>query len=316
MLNDLLLQFGMESWKPVLTAVLLPPVPLLLLMLLGASLARRRPVWAWLLLLAGGAGIWLSSTTAVGEALQRQLLAPARALDPADLQQLQVRAAAWRGTEHRHRGARRGPRKLCAGVRRRQPDGAAMERLRYGLWLSRETGLPVAFSGGTGHAQTQGPSEAEIAAQIAAREFGRPLKWVEASSRDTRENAERSVALLRPAGVTRIVLVTHGWHMRRSLRAFEQAIAAQWRRHRPGGGADRPGARRRRGAAALAAQQRGLQGHASGPARVPGPVGGRMRRVAWPPQRAGRGAGPRMRDMQARARPRRTYHLHSSTSPS
>ncbi len=35
-----------------------------------------------------------------------------------------------------------------------------------------------------------------------------------------------SVALLRQAGVTRIVLVSHGWHMRRSRRAFERAIAA------------------------------------------------------------------------------------------
>jgi uncharacterized SAM-binding protein YcdF (DUF218 family) len=99
-----------------------------------------------------------------------------------------------------------------------------MERLRYGLWLARETALPVAFSGGTGHAQRQGPGEAEVAARIAQREFGQPLQWIEARARDTRENAERSVALLRPAGVTRIVLVTHGWHMRRSLRAFEQAI--------------------------------------------------------------------------------------------
>ena len=88
----------------------------------------------------------------------------------------------------------------------------------------------MAFSGGTGHAQTAGPAEAQIAAQVAARDFGRPLKWLESDSRDTRENAERSVALLRAAGVTRIVLVTHAWHMPRSLRAFEQAVA------RSGGG--------------------------------------------------------------------------------
>jgi uncharacterized SAM-binding protein YcdF (DUF218 family) len=101
----------------------------------------------------------------------------------------------------------------------------AIERLRYGVWLARETGLPLAFSGGTGHAQTAGPAEAEVAAQIAARDFALPLKWVESAARDTQENAAASVALLRAAGVKRIVLVTHGWHMRRSLRAFEQAIA-------------------------------------------------------------------------------------------
>ncbi|HEX7441955.1 MAG TPA: YdcF family protein, partial [Caldimonas sp.] len=59
----------------------------------------------------------------------------------------------------------------------------------------------------------------------AAQEFGRPLKWVEDSSRDTRENAALSIAMLKPAGIDRIVLVTHGWHMQRALRAFGEAAA-------------------------------------------------------------------------------------------
>ena len=221
-----MLQFGAAGWKPVLTALLLPPMPLLLLMLLGAGLVRRRPGWGWLLLLAGAAGIWLGSTTAVGQWLQVQLLQPPPALSLEQLQQLQ---------------ARRGPVSaiivLGGGRESYAPEYGApnlatysLERLRYGLWLARETGLPLAFSGGTGHAQRDGPAEAEMAARIAANEFGRPLKWTEAGSRDTRDNAERSVALLRAAGVTRIVLVTHGWHMPRSQRAFEQAIA------RSGGG--------------------------------------------------------------------------------
>ena len=39
---------------------------------------------------------------------------------------------------------------------------------------------------------------------------------------DTRENAARTVPLLKQAGVTRILLVTHGWHMPRARRTFEQ----------------------------------------------------------------------------------------------
>jgi len=221
-LNDLLLQSGWMGWKPVLTALLLPPVPLLLWMMLGAALARRRAAWGWLLLLTGAAGIWLSSTTVVGQWLQRQLLHPSRALSLQDLQQLRG-AAGPPTTAIVVLGAGRESFAPEYGAPNLPPQ--AMERLRYGLWLARETGLPVAFSGGTGHAQAAGPAEAEVAAQIAARDFDRPLQWTEPESRDTRENAERSVALLRTAGVTRIVLVTHGWHMRRSLRAFEQAIA-------------------------------------------------------------------------------------------
>jgi len=225
-LNEWMMQWGAAGWKPVLTALLLPPVPLLLLMLLGAGLLRRRPGWGWLLLLAGAAGIWLGSTTALGQWLQHQLLQPPNALSLEQLQQLQ---------------AGRAPNSaivvLGGGRESHAPEyGAAnlssdtMQRLRYGLWLARETGLPLAFSGGSGHAQLAGPPEAEVAARIATHEFSRPLTWIESASRDTRESAERSVALLRAAGVTRIVLVTHGWHMARSHRAFEQAIG------RSGGG--------------------------------------------------------------------------------
>jgi len=224
LLNDLLLQFGVADWKPVLTALLLPPVPLLLVIALGAAWVRRRPGWGWLLLLVGGTGIWLSSTAAAGDWLQRQLLSPLQALTRDEMQQLQAS----------HRGATQPTSAIVVlgfGRQRHAPEyGAAnlppyaMERLRYGLWLARETGLPLAFSGGTGHPQRAGPAEAEVAAQIAARDFGRPLTWVEGASRDTRENAERSVALLRAAGVTRIVLVTHGWHMRRALKAFDRAV--------------------------------------------------------------------------------------------
>ncbi|MDQ6679701.1 MAG: YdcF family protein, partial [Pseudomonadota bacterium] len=49
---------------------------------------------------------------------------------------------------------------------------------------------------------------------------------VEDRSRDTRENAARSISLLRAAGVDHIVLVTHAWHMPRALRAFRQAAGS------------------------------------------------------------------------------------------
>ena len=68
-----------------------------------------------------------------------------------------------------------------------------------------------------------GPSPTASPRRIAATEFGRPLKWVEDNSRDTRENAARTVALLRQQGIKHIVLVTHGWHMPRAIRKFEEA---------------------------------------------------------------------------------------------
>ena len=107
-------------------------------------------------------------------------------------------------------------------------SGGSVERLRYGLWLAKETHLPVAFSGGVGWAdRTRGAAEGVVAATIAAQEFSIPLRWVESGSRDTRENAQRTIELLRNQGITHIVLVTHGWHMKRALLEFNRASGGQ-----------------------------------------------------------------------------------------
>jgi uncharacterized SAM-binding protein YcdF (DUF218 family) len=216
-MNELFLTLGIESWKPVLTALLLPPVPFIVLMLVGARLMFRRRLLAWLLVLLGASGIWFGSTSAVTRGLTAWLLPPVRALTEAevgDLKRVPKTAIVVLG----------GGRRLLApeyGVSSLLPR--TLERLRYGLWLSRETGLPVAFSGGVGHGAKPGPSEAEIAARIAEREFGRPLRWTETESRDTRENALKTVALLHAQGIEQIVLVTEAYHMPRSLRNFERA---------------------------------------------------------------------------------------------
>ncbi len=42
----------------------------------------------------------------------------------------------------------------------------------------------------------------------------------------THENAVRTIALLKPAGIDHIVLVTHGYHMPRALRDFSDAGGA------------------------------------------------------------------------------------------
>jgi uncharacterized SAM-binding protein YcdF (DUF218 family) len=220
--NDWLLTFDLGAWKPVLTALLLPPASLLAPMLAGAWLLRRRPAAMWACLLAGSAALWFSSTLVAGQALQRLLLPAFDALAPAEIQALRRDGG---GSVILVLGGGREAFAPEYGGANLVPDSVA--RLRYGLWLARQTGLPVAFSGGVGHGAAPGPTEAELAAQSAARDFGRPLRWVEAASRDTRESAARSVALLHAAGVQRLVIVTHGWHMARSLRAFEQAARRQ-----------------------------------------------------------------------------------------
>lgn len=223
-MNEILQSLGLSDMKPVLTALLLPPVPWMLMILLGAWwLSRRRPV-GWLLVVPACVAMWFSATTAGGEALARAALPPVAALGPNEVAALRQAVTARPG-EIAIVVLGSGRESLAPeyGVSNLTPR--SVERLRYGLWLSRETGAPVAFSGGVGHAAGGQAAEAEIAARIAKSEFGRPLKWTETTSRDTRENASFTIGLLSPAGVKRVVVVTHGWHMPRAMQAFKAAVA-------------------------------------------------------------------------------------------
>jgi uncharacterized SAM-binding protein YcdF (DUF218 family) len=102
----------------------------------------------------------------------------------------------------------------------------SMARLRYGVWLSRQTALPLGFSGGVGWAQKVGSddlAEADVAARLVEQQFGARLQWIENASSDTRGNAALTVAMLAAQGVPEVVLVTDAFHMRRAQRAFEEA---------------------------------------------------------------------------------------------
>ncbi|HET9643489.1 MAG TPA: YdcF family protein [Burkholderiaceae bacterium] len=219
-MNDLFVLLGIESWKPVITALLLPPAPLLVSTLAGARMISWRRGLGWVIVALSVVLMWLSCCTAVGEWLLRHLLHPPLALTADRIDTLKREAAAGRTAIVVLGG---GAQSLAPEYGLSNLEPWSLERLRYGLWLGRETGLPVAFSGGVGFGRAGGPSEAEIAARIAAREFGRPLRWHEDESRDTRENATRSIAMLKPAGITQLVLVTHAFHMPRARRDFEDA---------------------------------------------------------------------------------------------
>ncbi len=212
---------GIESWKPVLSSVLLPPVPLLLLTLVGARLILWRRAWGWLMLVLATAGIWLSACSAVGEWLQQSLLSPPPALSVERIASLRRDMAGRASVAVVVLGGGREASAPEYGVASLSP--LALERLRFGIWLGRQTAAPLMFSGGLGHASQPGASEADVAAEIAAREFGRPLRWVESRSRDTRENAQFAAMVLKENKIEHVVVVTHGWHMPRALRAFGQA---------------------------------------------------------------------------------------------
>lgn len=219
-MNDLFVLLGIQSWKPVVTALVLPPVPWLLVMFIGARMMYWRRTVSWLVIVLGAAGLWLCCTSAVGNWLEQVALKPPAPLSTERINEIKKLA----GTAPSKvaivvLGGGREPMAPEYGVSNLKDT--SLQRLHYGIWLSRQTAAPLMFSGGIGHGSAVGATEAEAAVRIAERDYGRPLTWSEGESRDTRENAVRSVAMLKTAGISDIVLVTHGFHMRRAVRAFQ-----------------------------------------------------------------------------------------------
>jgi uncharacterized SAM-binding protein YcdF (DUF218 family) len=90
-----------------------------------------------------------------------------------------------------------------------------LERLTYAAYVARRTQLPVAVSG-------NGPEAIAMSATL-QRHFDIKTRWVESHSRDTFENALETAKLLRPDGVTHIILVTSATHLWRAAHEFMDA---------------------------------------------------------------------------------------------
>ena len=96
-----------------------------------------------------------------------------------------------------------------------RPSSYTLERLRHGGWLQKQTGLPLLVSGG-------GPRpEAPTMAESLEQDFGAQVRWQESESRTTWENALFTRQML-PQEINTVVLVTHAWHMPRSILSFEK----------------------------------------------------------------------------------------------
>lgn len=209
--------------KPILTTLVLPAASGLLLLFAGLLWAWRRstgrfwggPRLPLALMGLTASLLWLLSCQAVAIWLSLHLLPQVSPITPSDLKQQQVQALVVLGGGVDHEMPEYGGPTLT-------PD--AMSRLLYGIYLSRSAQLPMAYSGGIGWAGAAHlPAEAEVAARSLARLGAAPLRWQESQSRDTRENAVFTSALLKAEGITRIALITHAWHMPRSVRQFEAA---------------------------------------------------------------------------------------------
>jgi uncharacterized SAM-binding protein YcdF (DUF218 family) len=198
-----------------IAAFLLPPLSLLLLLALGIILLYRRHKLAKKLILAAFGLLWIASTPYFAEGALHLLEAQTSPLDISrpDGQTQAADAIVILG----------------GGTYFRAPEYAgqdtisddALVRLRYGAKLQRETGKPILVTGGKPLGNSD--SEAQLMRMSLEQDFHVPVRWTEDESDNTFENAYHSFRILQQAGIRRIYLVTHAWHMPRAAAVFRRA---------------------------------------------------------------------------------------------
>lgn len=153
---------------------------------------------------------YLVSTPWVAYVLMDTLQKPHAALTTADLQHNSAAAIVILG------GGRKSSAPEYSGAD--TVSKFTLERVRYGAYLHRVTGLPVLVTGGAPLSETT--AEAQLMKAALENDFHIPVQWVEDKSHTTRENATFSQALLAKDNIQHIYLVTHAWHMPRSVDVF------------------------------------------------------------------------------------------------
>lgn len=192
------------QFKTLLKDLILPPAGPLLLALLGLMLLKRRPLLARICLAGGIASLWLLSMPIVSDALTRVVeLYPPLDLHLAGNAQAIVILGGG------------GQRALAPEYGGPAAEPYLLERLSYGAYVAKQTGLPILVTGFS--------IEARAMRDTLLRNFGVETRWVDDQAYDTFQNARNSARILSAEGIRRIVLVTRATHMRRSVQEFTDA---------------------------------------------------------------------------------------------
>ncbi|HET6185320.1 MAG TPA: YdcF family protein [Acetobacteraceae bacterium] len=188
-----------------LSYLLIPPLGLAwlaLLAVLASFRLRRKRSWGLGLAALALIGLLVLATPFVGTRLEASLdPGPPPPVSNAAPQAIVILSADDNDTVE---GAEVGP--------------LTLQRLLAGARLYRRTQLPVLVSGGFDSAV--GATYATLMAHVLTGDFQVPVRWQEARSQTTWQNAEDSAAMLQPLGIRSVYLVTHSWHERRAMMAF------------------------------------------------------------------------------------------------
>ena len=199
----------MTAWLAtnLIALALLPPLSLVILLATGLVVQRRRPRLARSLILLSAIALYGLSTPWVGGVLLKTL----EISTPVSPNDLKIAGAiVVLGGGRRLDAAEYGGDTL---------NDLSLERLRYAALLHRASGLPILVTGGKPGGGTL--AEGRIMQHVLQSEYGIAPRWIEDTALTTWDNARFSAALLKQAGVRRIALVSHAWHLRRAVPLFE-----------------------------------------------------------------------------------------------
>ncbi len=186
-----------------LKSVFRPPASLIWLALAGLALTRTRWRRGGTILAAGSMVLLYLLATPLVMVPMMGTLDRYWPLDPEAIRQKEAEAIVVLSAGHRQA-------REYGGATASPP---AIDRVRYGVWLHHRLERPVLITGKLG----------EHMARVMEEELGVRPRWVEKESPNTHYHAVYCRDLLRDAGIERIYLVTHFWHMPRAVAAFGEA---------------------------------------------------------------------------------------------
>ena len=194
--------------KKIISALILPPMSLILLALAGLWLSKKHPKTGRSLATFSLTALLILSLPITGNALLQSL----EALPPISEAQLRdVQAIVILGGGKNNEAPEFGNQDTV--------NRWTLQRLRYGAYLQQQTDKPIIVTGGGLFGER---SEADAMAEALQRDFHAKDIWIENQSKDTVENASLSAAILKEHGIQRIALVSQAWHLPRAISLFER----------------------------------------------------------------------------------------------
>ncbi len=196
--------------QEIIKAWVIPPALNCVLIIGGLLIARWHKTAGRLLIVFSIGSLILLSTDYIASALENSIQKHDE-LSVEDLPDNEPLTIVVAGSSHHERADEYGYP---------TPTSVSLERLHYASYLHRKTGYPVLITGGM---TKKNQIHSEILAQSFLNEFKSNTRWRETKSRTTYENAKFSAEILFPLSRKKILLVTHSYHMNRTVKSFEKA---------------------------------------------------------------------------------------------